>query len=281
MKSALIAVLLLLTSSLFAQHHACCVVDPIVAMKTMAADPNFARLHAEPLPYPGPTPAAGTTVSFATGDGRTGSGYLVKGADTTKMLFVFQEWWGLNDYIKEETERLSKDLGVSAIALDLYDGKVATTREQAQEYVKSLTTDRGLAIIKGAFAYFGNAKKYATIGWCMGGMWSMKAAIAGTDYNVVGCVVYYGMPERDPNVLAALDAPVLGIFAKKDQSITPEIVKEAQKAFKTAKKKMTVHFYDAVHAFANPSNPNHDAKAAANAYKKTLAFLKKQLKKKK
>lgn len=283
MKSVTLFVLLLLTtSSVYAQHKSCCAIDPVMAMKQMAADPKFAALHDEPLPYQNQTGASGLQgmmTTFATSGGPAANAYVVKGVDTTRVLFVFHEWWGLNNYIKDEAARLAHDLGVTAIAIDLYDGKVATTREEAQQYVGALTADRAMAIINGAFAHFGANRSYATIGWCMGGMYSLKAAIAGSQgYHVVGAVMYYGMPERDSAALAPLEAPVLGIFAKQDQSITPAIVKEAQKAFRTAKKKITVHMYDAVHAFANPSNPNHDAKASANAYKKTLAFLKTRFK---
>jgi carboxymethylenebutenolidase len=282
MKSFTIVLVLLVTISLHAQTHSCCHVDPAVSMAMLAADPDFAALHAEPLPFPNPSQLQGVTVSYPTLDGQNGSGYLVKGAaDTTKILFVFHEWWGLNEYIKDEAARLANDLGVTTFALDLYDGKVAATREQAQQYVQALTPERAMAIINGAFAHFGSMKKYATIGWCMGGMWSLKAAIAGTNYPVIGCVMYYGMPETNPAALAPLHAPVLGIFAKRDQSITPEIVKQAKAAFKKAGKKITVHSYDAVHAFANPSNPDHNAKSAADAYKKTIIFLKKQYKAKK
>ncbi len=91
------------------------------------------------------------------------------------------------------------------------------------------------------------------------------------------CVIYYGMPEMDGEKLAALAAPVLGIFGKKDQWINPKVVADFQGAMKKAKKQLVVKSFDAEHAFANPSNPKHDAKAAAEAHKSALAFFRKNL----
>ena len=95
--------------------------------------------------------------------------------------------------------------------------------------------------------------------------------------QTAACVVYYGMPEFDVERLKTLNGPVLGIFAKQDEWITPEKVQEFEKAMKQAKKQVTIKTYDAVHAFANPSNPKYDKKAASEARKLTIEFFKKHL----
>jgi hypothetical protein len=77
---------------------------------------------------------AGSMVEFATIDGKQGRGYLVKSANpkSKKYIFLFHEWWGLNDYIKREADKIAADLkDVNVLAIDLYDGNVAT-------YVKML-----------------------------------------------------------------------------------------------------------------------------------------------
>jgi carboxymethylenebutenolidase len=85
------------------------------------------------------------------------------------------------------------------------------------------------------------------------------------------------MPERNVERLKQLDAPVLGIFAEQDQSITPEIVRDFEQKMKGAGKEVTIKMYDAVHAFANPSNPKYDKVAAEDAHKLAIAFIQKQL----
>jgi carboxymethylenebutenolidase len=191
---------------------------------------------------------------------------------------MIHEWWGLNDYIKREVERLQKELGdVTVIALDLYDSKVATDPQTAGQYVSGLKETRARAIIQAAIEYVGKEAQVATLGWCFGGGWSMQTALM-LGKQASGCVIYYGMPEKDVKKLKTLRCDVIGIFGTQDRNITPKVVEEFQKNMKTAKKKLTVYNYDAVHAFANPSNPKYDKEKADDAHVHVLAFLKEALK---
>ena len=200
--------------------------------------------------------------------------FEVKAAEpTNKYLFVFQEWWGLNDYIKQESEKLQKELDVNVIALDLYDGKVTADPQIAAQYSQQVKEERAQAIIKAAITYVGKHAQVATLGWCFGGGWSLQSALF-LGKQAVGCVMYYGMPEKDVKRLKTLHCDVLGIFGTQDGYITPQVVAEFQKNMEAAKKNLEVHNYDAVHAFANPSNPKHDEAKTKDAYAKTIAFLK-------
>ncbi|WP_162427498.1 dienelactone hydrolase family protein [Pontibacter pudoricolor] len=274
-------VLLLSTPVAFAQQKMSCCTKPAADATTqfamLGSDKSFQAKHDNPLPFTLQN-QKGKMVTFKTPDGKTGSAYEIKAPEKTDdYLLVFHEWWGLNDYIKQEAERLAKELGnVNVLALDLYDGRVAAEREKAVEYMQSVTPERGKAIINGAIAYAGKDPDIATIGWCFGGGWSLQAAIEAGD-KAEAAVIYYGMPERDVERLKKLDAPVLGIFAKQDASITPEIVQDFEQKMKQADKKVTIKMYDAVHAFANPSNPRYDKQAAEDAYKLAIEFLKKHL----
>ena len=116
----------------------------------------------------------------------------------------------------------------------------------------------------------------ATIGWCFGGGWSLKAAIFAGD-QAEACVMYYGMPVRDTSALKGLSAPVLGLFAKQDEWITPEIVKEFEKNMNEAGKKVETHIFDAKHAFANPSSPRYNEEAAQKANALAREFLLKHI----
>ena len=254
-------------------QHSCCSA-PMGATERFAVmmnDPEFIGAHAAPLPF---SPAlAGSMISYSCTDGKTASAYSVKSSKHPEdVVIMVHEWWGLNEYIKSEADRLCTTLGVSVIAVDLYDGKVAKTAEEAGKLTQSVNSDRAKTIIAGAIAYAGNDAHIATIGWCFGGGWSHQAAIIG-GAQTVGCVIYYGMPEMNEAKLKATTFPVLGIFGKKDQWITTKVVGDFQMAMKKAGKELTVHSYDANHAFANPSNPNHDEKATADAWVHTEGFL--------
>lgn len=275
------AAVLLSLPMVFAQEKMSCCTKPTAEATTqfamLTSDKNFQMKHENPLPFTLQN-QKGKMVTFETPDGKTGNAYEIKAAKKTDdYLLVIHEWWGLNDYIKQEVERLAAELGnVNVLASDLYDGKVAAEREKAVEYVQSVTPDRGCAIINGAIAYAGKDPDIATIGWCFGGGWSLQAAIE-VGSKAEAAVIYYGMPERDIERLKKLKSPVLGIFAKQDNSITSEVVQDFEQKMKQADKEVIIKMYDAVHAFANPSNPKYDKQAAEDAHKLAVEFLKKHL----
>jgi carboxymethylenebutenolidase len=191
-----------------------------------------------------------------------------------RYLLVFHEWWGLNDYIEREAERWRQELGdVNVIAVDLFDGKVATTPEAAQKQTGEANPVRMANIINGAIAYAGPHAKIATIGWCFGGGWALQASLlAGAQTKAT--VMYYGMPELDVKKLRTLHGPVIEFFGSKDQFINQQKAVAFQKAAKATKKRLFEYTYTADHGFANPSNPKYDKAATASAHVKALAFLK-------
>jgi len=245
---------------------------------SLANDKNFVKEHLDPAPFMG-NAELGEKFTFKVADGIDASGYMIKAKNPThNYLFVIHEWWGLNDYIKEVSGKLSKDLGnINVIALDLYDGKVATTQEMAGKYMQGADEKRIKSIINGAIALAGPEAKIATIGWCFGGGWSLQTSIMAGK-QAVGTVMYYGMPETDVERLKTLNTDILAVFANKDAWITPKVAADFQANMTKAGKKLTLKQYDADHAFANPSNPVYNSVAAADAYAATLSFLMPRLK---
>ncbi len=245
-------------------------------MAQFADESEFQTAHDEPEPLD--FDARGERITFPTPDGKTGSAYaLMAGEKTNKYLLVIHEWWGLNDHIKAEAERLYEQLGdVHVLALDMYDGKVATTREKAGQYMKAMTDARGKAIVQGALNKAGGDARVGTIGWCFGGGWSLQASILAGEQGEA-CVIYYGMPVQKADALAPLEAPMLGIFAEQDGWITPEVVNEFESLAQATGKSIEVHQFDAKHAFANPSNPQYDAEATRKANALALEFLQEHL----
>ena len=245
-------------------------------MAQFADDPAFKDAHE--TPEANDHQAEGQMVTFATPDGAEGSAYaLTTATASTKYLFVIHEWWGLNDHIKEEADRLFAELGdVNVMALDMYDGQVATSPDEAGKFMQAVKAERAEAIVKGAIAKAGSTAKIGTIGWCFGGGWSLRSSIMAGAQGAA-CVIYYGMPVQKAEELAPLKADILGIFAEKDGWINPEVVGKFEDLAKATGKKIEVHQYDADHAFANPSNPAFNETAAGDANAKALAFLKARL----
>jgi len=255
-----------------------CHTSPTEKFALFVQDDNFNMSHPDPLPYVHQS-EIGKMVTFKTADGKDGIGYVLMAAKkTNNWIFVFQEWWGLNDHIKRESEKLYNDLGnVNVLAIDMYDGKLATTREDAGKYMGEFKQDRGNAIVKGAIDFAGKNAKIGTIGWCFGGGQSMQASLTAGK-QAAACVIYYGMPETDVNRLKNLNTDVLNIWPTQDQWINKEVTEKFEANMKEAGKKLTTKAYDADHAFANPSNPKFNPEFTADAYKSTLEFFKARLK---
>jgi len=258
-------------------QHSCCTqpTSASLAFNQMANNSSFisAHLAPEPLDY---QPNIGKMVSLKCADGKESKVFEVKSgtAGMGKIILMFHEWWGLNDYMKREAERLHTETGFTVIAMDLYDGKLATNPDSAGKLMQGLREERARAIITSGIEYAGKFGKIQTIGWCMGGGWSLQAALmAGT--QCVGAVMYYGMPETDTTKLAKLTAPVLGIFATKDQWISPKVVDTFSTNMKALNKSLEVKNYNADHAFANPSNPKFNKEFSEEAHQLVVAFFKK------
>jgi len=259
---------------------AVCHTSPTEKFAMFASNKDFNSQHANPKPFNFVSAEDGKMIKITCPDGTDANGYLIMSSKkTNNWIFVFQEWWGLNDYIKKESEKLYKDLGnVNVLALDMYDGKVATDRESAGKYMQEFKQDRGTNIVKGALNYVGKDAKIATIGWCFGGGQSMQAALTAGK-QTVACVIYYGMPEDNVDRLKTLNSDVLMLWPTKDKYINKDVVDKFEANMKTAGKKLTVKPYDADHAFANPSNTmGYNEAAAKDAYKNTLEFLKARVK---
>jgi len=278
MKKIIFALLLVNSAAIAQSQTTCCTVTVSSQNAILAMNEKFASKHDVPAPFKLAAPK-GENISFTTKDGANGLAYFIKSAKpSNKVLFVFHEWWGLNDYIKQEAEIFAAEMGdVDVYAIDLYDGQVAIDVPNAQKLMYGLKQERAAAIVSGIIANVGADKSIATVGWCMGGAWSLQSTLL-ENKQAKACVMYYGMPEKSVERLKTLNCDVLGIFAKQDQFINAELVKTFEANMKAANKKLTVYNYEADHAFANPSNPKHNKEFAADAHAKALKFLIEKLK---
>lgn len=222
-------------------------------------------------------------VSYKSGS-ETVTGYLAlpEGHGKHSGLVVIHEWWGLNDQIKDEARKFAEQ-GYVALALDLYRGKVATTPEEAHELMRGVPEDRGIRDLEAAYNYLAsrrdvNSSKIGSVGWCMGGGWSIKLAM--NEPKLAACIVNYGALPTEPSSIAKIDAPVLGNFGAEDRGITPDSVHSFESAMKAAGKSVDVKIYEgAGHAFQNPNNKEgYRPEASADAWSRMTAFLKQTLK---
>jgi carboxymethylenebutenolidase len=224
------------------------------------------------------SPVKTETVAFQSGE-ETVQGYLAVPDSPGRhpALVVIQEWWGLNDWVKEQARKFAEE-GFVALAPDLYRGKVATDPAMAHELSRGMPQDRALRDLKGAFAYLAaradvDQSKIGSVGWCMGGGLSLQLAVH--EWQLAACAVNYGAMPTDPADIQKIHAPVLGNFGAEDRGISPDSVGAFEKAMKAAGKSIDVKIYQgAGHAFENPNNQaGYRAEAAADAWKRMVEFF--------
>ncbi len=274
--SFFIALLFCMANNSYAQS---CCSQHGATWQAMALNTDFKEAHLPPDPLDYTPPENAGMIQFETQQaGAHGMAYYIPSDQpTSKVLIVFHEWWGLNDYIKREAENWQKMLGnVDVYAVDLFDGKVADSPALASKISSEMDTKRAETIIKGLLSHIGKDKQIATLGWCFGGAWAFTAGVLAGN-NSVGIVDYYGFPEKEEKNIKPLQSDVLYIYATKDKFITANLVADFQKQVEATGHKFTMHSFDAVHAFANPSNPKHDALAAKQAEQFAKKFLMEKL----
>ena len=228
-------------------------------------------------------PVKTETISFKSGDEIiAGFVALPATAGPQPVIIVIHEWWGLNDWVKEQAQKLAEQ-GYVALAVDLYRGKVAYDPSLAHELARGLPQDRAVRDMKAAFDYLSsrldvNKEKIGSIGWCMGGGLSLQLAM--NEPKLAACVVNYGAMPTDAQEIQKIQAPVLGIFGADDRGIPPTAVEAFERAMKAAHKTIDTKIYEgAGHAFENPNNKlGYREAAAKDAWARILTFLNRTLK---
>ena len=228
--------------------------------------------------------ADGKSVTYKSGDETVQAIlYTPAGKGPFPAIIVIHEYWGLNDWVKEQASKLS-DKGYAALAIDLYRGKIATTPDIAHEIMRGVPEDRAKRDLHAAFEFLAsqpNVKKdrIGAIGWCMGGGYSLDVALQ--EPTLAADVINYGHLATDLDALKKINAPILGSFGGQDHGITPDDVHKFEAALKQLGKPVDIKIYDdAGHAFENPNNKDgYRAADTADAWKRTVDFLAMTLKK--
>jgi carboxymethylenebutenolidase len=228
-------------------------------------------------------PVKSETVSYKSGS-ETVNAYLAQPSGDGKhpAIIVIHEWWGLNDWVKQQADKFAGQ-GYVALAVDLYRGQSGKTPDEAHILMRGLPDDRGLRDLEAAFAYLSSRSdvepgKIGSIGWCMGGGWSIK--LAEDQPKLAAFVVNYGPLPTDAAIIAKIKAPMLGNFGADDKGIPPESVNAFEAAMNSAGKSADSKIYQgAGHAFQNPNNKDgYRPEAAADAGRRIDNFFAKYLK---
>jgi len=213
-------------------------------------------------------------------NGNSTSGYLAvpEGDGPWPGVVVIQEWWGLEEHIKDVARRFAQE-GFVAIAPDLYYGELATEPDEARKLSMALEWDKALAAIQVAIDTLAaradvSPKQVGVTGFCMGGglTWHAAAKLK----NVAATSPFYGGgPEMSDAEVAQIDGPVLAIFGELDQGVSPEVAqKRAAQMDKAGVQHETIVYPDAQHAFFNDTRAAYNPEAAADAWQRVIKLFK-------
>ena len=214
-------------------------------------------------------------VTFKSGD-ETVKGLLYSPSTPGRhpAIVVIHEWWGLNDWIKQQAEMLARH-GYVALAVDLYRGQVADNPDMAHELMRGLPQDRGIRDLTSAYSYLASRpdvtpSRIGAIGWCMGGGYALQLAIHEPELKAVS--INYGALATDAADLNKVHAAVVGNFGGQDRGIPQTSIDAFTAQLKKQGTPVDTKVYpDAGHAFENPGNKTgYRPEDAADAQKRSM-----------
>lgn len=216
----------------------------------------------------------GNMISFKSADGSEANGYLATSEGSRAGIIVLQEWWGLNDQIKGVADRFAA-AGYSALAPDLYEGRVTQEPDEAEHMMTGLdwvgATEQDVA---GALTYLkgeGGCETVGVMGFCMGGALTVIAGVKLADCDAGVC--YYGIPPVEQADPRQMRVPFQGHFASLDTWCTPAAADDLEAALESSGVDFEMHRYEGDHAFFSETSPAYEADAAALSWERTLEFL--------
>ena len=220
------------------------------------------------------------TVHFKARTGSAATGILAKPTSAGRQhsypaIIVVQEYWGVDAHIRDVTQRWANE-GFIALAVDLYHGATAKTKEEAGALYGAVDWKLAVDEIAGGVAMLKSLPdcngKVGIIGFCMGGALTLQAAACVR--GLAAAAPFYGIGETKD--WSAVDVPIQGHFANLDAWITPDAVNQLEQCLQEAGKSVEIFRYDADHAFFNDRRPEvYDEKSSALAWQRVVAFMRK------
>ena len=245
---------------------------PVVDATQPVADPGVSAdgsLVSGVVTYPGP-------------EEQELMGYLVyeDNGEPKPTVIVIQEWWGLNDHIRDVANRFAAE-GFVALAPDLYNGVVTTEPDEARKQAMELGMRDAVGEIQQAIVYL-QAQDFVTgkvgvIGFCMGGGLVLQTAANDSTGAVGAAIPFYGTPLNESEA-RQVSVPVLSFLGTADR--IPASGYEAMHAIfdEDGLPNEFVLYDGAQHAFFNDTRASsYDPEAAADAWARALAWFREYL----
>ncbi len=199
-------------------------------------------------------------------------------------IIVVQEWWGLNDHIRDVARRFARE-GYVAIAPDLYSRqghKVASDPNTAAQLMSGLAKPDGIEDLKTTIGWIKNQKrtsasKIGVIGFCMGGSYALLLPCESKD--IAAAAPFYGEIPPDHEI-RELGCPIFYAYGENDGWIQRSDVDRLAADLKKFGKQGEVKVYPGCsHGFFNDTRADvYNAKAAGDAWEHALRLFNANLK---
>lgn len=214
-------------------------------------------------------------------NGGTAKGYLAEPDGEGPGVVVLQEWWGVDDHIRDVCDRFAAE-GFVALAPDLFHGETTDQPSEAEQKTMALDMDEAIKEMRGAVQFVAQHEictgAVGAVGFCLGGGLSAHAAAASPDISAT-VIFYYVMPHGKPD-FSKINGPVLGHFGTEDEFISLDDAKALEEEIRSAGNDVTFEYYEgAGHAFFADHNRlgTYDADLARKAWERTIDFFKQHL----
>ena len=218
-----------------------------------------------------------------------------EGGSSHPIVLVISEVWGVHEYIRDSTRRFAKE-GFHAVAPELFkrEGGVAhlPNVQDILRIVLAVPREQVVGDCQAAVDWTkkrpgANAQRVGVTGWCWGGSTTIQVAAASPDMKAA--VAWYGPPARPYqsksgavtgfDVAKDIKIPFLGLFGETDKNPPPEDAKKFGELLKQhGNKNVEIVVYPgAGHAFHADYRPSYNAAAAADGWKRCVAWFKTHL----
>ena len=206
---------------------------------------------------------------------KTADAYLATPQNGGPGILVLHAWWGLKPFFKQVCDQLAKQ-GFTALAPDLYQGRIAKTIEEAKTLMEQRDSELMGNIVKAAKDHLTSllaGKPIGVLGFSMGAAWSL--VVAENEPHVSAAVLFYGAGDVD---FSKVKAKILGHYAEVDEWEPLDEVRAMETDMKAAGLDVTFHTYPkAGHWFVEEDRPEYDSASALLAWSRTYEFLRKNL----
>ena len=221
-------------------------------------------------------------VDFRT-NGSSAQGYLArpKGDGPVPGVIVIQEWWGLNENIKDIANRFAAE-GFAAFAPDLYHGRATSEPDEAQKLMMHTDMNRASQELVKAAEHLAQqpytaGRGIGATGFCMGG--GLALTLACDSPRIKAVAPFYGVNPSPIDKVRDLQGPVFAIYAEHDAWAGPEVREALERALTQHSIPHEVKVYPGTeHGFFNDTRRDvHHAQASQDAWERVLKLFRENL----